>query len=262
MKRRRPLGQHFLSDLHTAREIVRLARIRPGAHVVEIGPGKGVLTHDLIRAAGRVTALEIDPVLCGLLQKKFGEFEQFRLIQADALKFDFSAFAPRFQVVSNLPYYAATPILKRLIHYREYIERMTLMMQREVADRIVAEPGTRAYGSLTVLVQFYCEVARLMEVGREAFHPPPKVHSTVIQVVPRPAPPVEVKDPRRFFHLVQAAFFHKRKTLKNNLKGLKRQFEVDLSKIKQAGIDPERRAEDLSLSEFALVANLLEPRHD
>jgi len=262
MKRRRPLGQHFLSDLDTARQIVRLADLSPGGHVVEIGPGKGVLTHDLIRAAGTLTALEIDPRLCAQLKKKFGGFEQFHLVEADALKFDYSACAPRFQVVSNLPYYAATPILKRLIHYRQYIDNMTLMLQREVAERIVAEPGTRDYGSLTVLVQFHCEAVCLLQVGRQCFHPPPRVDSTVIRLTPRAQPAAEVRDVKTFFNLVQAAFFHKRKTLKNNLKGLNRQFEVDLSKIEQAGIDPTRRAEQLTLGEFAAIANTLEPRHD
>ncbi len=136
------------------------------------------------------------------------------------------------------------------------------MVQKEVADRLTAAPGTRAYGSLSVMVQFYCAATSLLPVPNTCFHPKPKVDSTVIRLVPHPKPPVQVNDLKDFFHLVNVAFFHKRKTLKNNLKGLDKHFDVDLSKIKDAGIDPARRAEDLSLDEFATIANLLESKKD
>ncbi|MFQ5481355.1 MAG: 16S rRNA (adenine(1518)-N(6)/adenine(1519)-N(6))-dimethyltransferase RsmA [Nitrospinaceae bacterium] len=258
MKRRRPLGQNFLVDLHAAREIVRLAGLDPQGHVVEIGPGKGVLTHDLLPATGRLTALEIDPKLCHSLTKKFGDHPGFHLIQGDALKFDFGSLPAPYQVVSNLPYYAATHILKRLIHFRQSIADMTLMVQKEVADRLVAAPGSRSYGSLSVFTQFYCAVGRLMEVDRQCFYPQPKVESTVLKFTPRRQSAVEVEDLKTFFHLVNAAFFHKRKTLKNNLRPLAQHFTINFKKIEGTGVQLSQRAEELTLEQFARIANTLE----
>ncbi len=259
MKRRKqPFGQNFLVDLDIAKKIVRLAKIKKDGIVVEIGPGKGVLTHDLLPLSGQLIALEIDPVLCRDLKKKFGNLSNFQLQHTDAQKMDYGALAPRFQVVSNLPYCAATPIIKRLIHYRRYIEDMTLMIQREVAARMAAKPGTRDYGSLTLFVQYHCEVERVLEVGRDCFFPKPKVESTVLRLIPRAMPPIVVGNEKNLFQLIHTSFMHKRKTLRNNLKGVNGRFQVDLNAIEEMGIDLNRRAEDLSLEEFARITNALE----
>lgn len=260
MKKKRSLGQNFLTDPHIADEIVRQARIERGGVVVEVGPGEGVLTERLLDACGRLIAIEIDPRLSHLLRKRFKSQPKFELVEEDALVYDYSKAGRRFQVVSNLPYYAAMPILKRLIHYKDHIADMTLMVQREVADRLVAVPGTRDYGSLTVFTQFNCDIERLMEVGKNHFNPPPKVDSTVIRLTPRTEPPVAVDDLKTFYRVVNAAFFHKRKMLKNNLKGLSRYFDFEMQAVEDLGIDPNRRGETLSLQEFAALANLMKAK--
>ena len=260
MRRKQPLGQNFLKDENIAREIVALAGIEPEGTVVEIGPGPGILTHGLLEACASLLAVEIDPQLCRQLRKRYNNNPKFKLVEADAMNYDYSQAGPRFQAVSNLPYYAAMPILKRLIHYRQNIVNMTLMLQKEVVNRLVAKPGCKEYGSLTVFTQFHCQVERLLEVGKRSFDPPPKVNSAVIHLTPHPEPPVEVNDAKTFFRVVHAAFFHKRKMLRNNLKELDKHFHVDFGKIEQAGIDPSRRGETLSLQEFAALSNLMEAR--
>ena len=260
MRRKRPLGQNFLHDENIAREIVRLAAIEPGGTVVEIGPGPGILTQDLLNQCGSLLAIEIDPKLVRPLAKRFDRDTRFKIIEADALQFDYSQAGPRFQVVSNLPYYAATPIMKRLIHYRQHIINMTLMLQKEVVDRLAAEPGNKEYGSLTVFTRYHCQVERLLEVGKKCFDPAPKVDSAVIRLTPHPEPPVAVDNDKTFFRVVHAAFFHKRKMLRNNLKELGKHFHVDFGKMEQAGIDPSRRGETLSLEEFATLSNMIETR--
>lgn len=260
MKKKRSLGQNFLTDPQIADEIVHQARLGQDDVVVEIGPGEGVLTGRLLEACGRLIAIELDPRLCRQLGKQFKSEPKFELVEEDALVYDYSRAGARFHVVSNLPYYAAMPILKRLIHYKDHIAGMTLMLQSEVADRLVAVPGTRDYGSLTVFTQFNCHIERLMEVGRKHFNPPPKVNSTVIRLTPLDKPPVEVDDLKTFYRVVNAAFFHKRKMLKNNLKGLSKYFDFEMQAVEDLGIDPARRGETLSLQEFADLANLMKAK--
>ncbi len=262
MRKKPPLGQNFLTDLNIASEIVRLAHIAPEGRVVEIGPGKGILTKPLLECAGSVLAMEVDSKLFGPLRRQFGKNPKFELVEANAMTYDYSAAGSRYQVVSNLPYYAAMPIMQRLIHYRAHIIDMTLMLQREVVDRLVAEPGTRAYGSLSVFTQFHCRVERLLEVKRDSFFPPPKVHSSVIRLTPLAQPPVTVDNLKTFYHVVNTAFFHKRKMLRNNLKGLNKPYQIDIKKIEAAGIQLDRRGETLNLEEFAALANLIEANHD
>lgn len=255
MKKRIKWGQNFLVDPEIAGKIVDIADISPGDSILEIGPGKGILTKDMINRTERLTAIEIDPALCDDLSKRFGPQSNFCLIQADALKFDYSSIGERFKVVSNLPYYAATHILKRLIHYRERIVDMTVMLQKEVAARLAARPGKKEYGFLSVFVQYHCEVNHELEVTRESFSPPPKIDSSVIKLTPLARPKAVVEDEKIFFQIAHAAFLHKRKTLKNNLKQWQKQFRVEHDKIKLAGIDLNRRGETLSIQEFALISN-------
>ena len=262
MRKKQPLGQNFLTDPHIASEIVRLAKIQPDGQVVEIGPGKGILTQLLLEQTASLLAVEVDPRLCGLLRRQFGKNPKFELVEANAMTYDYSAAGSRYQVVSNLPYYAAMPIMKRLIHYKQHITDMTLMLQREVVDRLVAQPETKAYGSLSVFTQFHCQVERVLEVKRDSFFPAPKVHSSVIRLIPLEQPPVSVDNLKTFHHVVNTAFFHKRKMLRNNLKGLNKPYHMDAKKIEAAGIQLDRRGETLTLEEFATLSNLIEANHD
>ena len=255
--KKRPLGQNFLIDPSIAQNIIQLAHIQPGEPVVEIGPGKGILTQLLIQQADSLTAIELDPQLSRDLQKRFGDAPSFELVEGDAAKFDYSSLGVRLNIVSNLPYYAATHIMKKLIHYRKHIRSMTLMLQKEVVDRLTAKPGLRAYGSLSVYVQYHCEVQRLLEIPNYAFSPKPKIDSSLISLTPLPQPRVQVEDPKLFFKMVNSAFFHKRKMLKNNLKDWKHLFNEKNGQARLAGIDLNRRGETLSLDEFADLANYL-----
>ena len=260
--KKRPLGQNFLKDLSIAEDIVRLAQITPDGPVLEIGPGKGILTQFLLESANPLTALEIDKKLCGELEQKFANKNNFRLIEADAAKFDYGSIRSGFQVVSNLPYYAATHIVKRLIDYRDRITDMTVMMQKEVVDRLVAHPGQKEYGSLSVFIQFHCDVERLMEIDKTAFSPPPKIDSSLVKLTPLSSPRVAVKSQKTFFKVVNAAFLHKRKMLKNNLKDWENQFQQENGHSHLAGIDLSRRGETLSIADFASLSNFLHKPHD
>lgn len=253
--RKRPLGQNFLVDLHIAQNIIQLANIQPGEHVVEIGPGKGILTQLLINKVNSLTAVELDPRLAKDIQSRFGNTPTFKLIEGDAAKFDYASLGKGLNVVSNLPYYAATHIMKKLIHYRDHINSMTLMLQKEVVDRLTAVPGNREYGSLSVYVQYYCEVQRLLEIPNTAFSPKPKIDSSLISLTPLSQPRVQVENSKLFFKLVNSAFLHKRKMLKNNLKNWEHLFNKENGQARMAGIDLNRRGETLSLEDFADLAN-------
>ena len=255
--KKRPLGQNFLIDPSIAQNIIQLAHIQPGAPVVEIGPGTGVLTHLLIQQADSLTAIELDPQLSQGLQNRFSNTPSFKLVEGDAAKFDYGSLGVGLNVVSNLPYYAATHIMKKLIHYRKHIRSMTLMLQKEVVDRLTAKPGLRAYGSFSVYVHYHCEVQRLLEIPNYAFSPKPKIDSSLISLTPLSQPRVQVEDPKLFFKMVNSAFFHKRKMLKNNLKDWKHLFNENNGQARLAGIDLNRRGETLSLDEFADLANYL-----
>jgi len=254
--RKSPLGQNFLVDSEIAKSIVELADINTEDDVVEIGPGKAILTQRLLPLARSLTAIELDPKLCRELENRFkNEAYSFRIIEGDAAKYDYSCLEPGFKVVSNLPYYAATHIMKKLIHFGNRIQSMTLMMQKEVVDRLTAEPGNKEYGSLSVYVQYHCQVERLLEIPNTAFSPRPKINSTLFSLKPLPRPKVQVQDPQLFFKIVNAAFFHKRKMLKNNLKAWKSIFKNEQGQTCLAGIDLSRRGETLTMSDFANLTN-------
>jgi len=255
--KKQPLGQNYLINEGVAREIIHQARVSNDQCVLEIGPGKGILTALLLEKAKSLTAIEIDSRLCLALADRFETYENFQLIKTDALRYDYNALRNKCQVVSNLPYYAATHILKRLIHYRKHFTHITVMLQKEVVDRLVAIPGSRDYGSLSVFIQFYCDVERLIEVSKEAFSPKPKIDSSVIKLTPLANPKVKVDNLKTFFTVVNASFLHKRKMLKNNLTGWKNLFQNQNKKTELAGIDLNRRGETLSLEEFASLSNYI-----
>lgn len=256
---RRALGQHFLRDASVARAIVDLVAPKADDLVVEIGPGEGALTGELGRRAGRVIALEIDRALAAKLAPRFPGVE---VIAADARAWDYRSLAApsggRVLVVGNLPYSVSKPILMALVAARGAIDEMALMLQREVAERVAARPGTKVYGSLSVLSQLYCEVRVALRVPPGAFRPPPKVDSAVLHLTVLPEPRVPVADEARFRDVVLAAFAQRRKTLANSLAAA---LSLPLGAVRRAattaGVEPGRRAETLTIQEFgALVARL------
>jgi 16S rRNA (adenine1518-N6/adenine1519-N6)-dimethyltransferase len=257
--KRRALGQHFLRDPAVARAIVDLVTPTERDVVVEIGPGEGALTGDLAARAGRVIALEVDAELVARLRRRFPGVE---VIEADARGWDYGALARpaggRVLAVGNLPYSVGKPILQALVEARTAIDAMALMLQREVADRVAAPPGSKVYGSLSVLTQLYCDVRVALRVPPGAFRPPPKVESAVLLLRPLPAPRVAVADERRFHVVVHAAFAQRRKTLANALAGgLGLSARQARAAADAAGVDPGRRAETLTLADFARLAGAL-----
>ena len=251
---RRKLGQHFLLDANLIGRIVRSAGSLEGRQVIEVGPGPGGLTRILLESgAAGVTAIELDPRAVGAIEELAASSEgRLRVIEADALSLDLATLvpAPR-QIVANLPYNVATPLLIRWLRQAASFERMTLMFQLEVAERICAAPDSSAYGRLSVLAQWVCTADLALRIPPEAFVPPPKVYSAVVGLVPR----AEQPEPALFAtmeRLTAAAFGQRRKMLRGSLKPLGGAALLD-----RAGIAPERRAETLSVAEFDRLARLL-----
>jgi len=259
----RALGQHFLRDDHVAERIVGLVAPTPRDLVVEIGPGRGALTERLAASAGRLLALEIDPALAMRLRARFAEAPGVEILEADARSFDYARVrerlpdpAGRVLAVGNLPYSVGKPILMALVEAGPAIGEMCLMLQKEVAERIAAPPGSKVYGSLSVLTQIACSVRLAFTVPPGAFSPPPQVDSAVVHLRALPAPPVRVADVARFRTVVRAAFGQRRKSLANALAAGLGVAAVRARTIADAaGIDPARRAETLSLAEFARLAD-------
>jgi len=249
---RKRFGQHFLHDRHVIGQIVAAFSPKPDDQVVEIGPGTGVLTRPLLEKLDHLYAVELDRDLAARLNTEIAQ-ERFTLHSADALKFDFCRLAPsgrKLRLIGNLPYNISTPLLFHLLDQAGCIQDMLFMLQKEVVDRMCAGPGGKDYGRLSVMIQYRCAVEKLFDVAPGAFTPPPKVDSSVARLVPHATPPVAVNDPEKFARLVQAAFTSRRKVLRNTLKGWLRAEEMQA-----LGIDPIRRAETLSLAEFAALSN-------
>ncbi|HEY7435334.1 MAG TPA: 16S rRNA (adenine(1518)-N(6)/adenine(1519)-N(6))-dimethyltransferase RsmA [Methylomirabilota bacterium] len=260
--RTRALGQHFLRDRLVVDRIVDLVAPTARDLVVEIGPGRGALTETLAARAGRLLTLEIDAELAANLQARFAGVSHVEVRQADARHFEYRtlrALAPdpagRVLVVGNLPYSVGKPILAALVEAAPAIDEMALMLQKEVAERVAAGPGGKTYGALSVLTQVRCRVRLAFPVPPGAFSPPPQVDSAVLYLVPHREPPVPLADRARFATVVRAAFSQRRKSLANALAaGLGVGAERGRRLAEAASIDPGRRAETLSLAEFARLA--------
>jgi 16S rRNA (adenine1518-N6/adenine1519-N6)-dimethyltransferase len=258
VKTKKHLGQNWLVDRNYAERIAAAVDPRPTDLVVEIGPGPGALTDLFVPRAGHTLAIELDPRMRGPLVERHGT-ERFTLLEADVLELDLTSAIDeirrahpeieRARVAANLPYYISSPVVAHLIAHRRAIHDATVMLQREVVDRLTARPGGKEYGALTVLVAMYCEAKRLFDVPPGAFRPAPKVTSAVVRLLMRAEPAVAVPDERRFFAIVRAAFAQRRKTLENNLAAIG---QAGLAAA--AGLDPRRRAETLSIEEFAALA--------
>lgn len=257
---RRRFGQNFLTDPGYASRIVGLASLASSDTVVEIGPGRGAITRLLAERSCTVFALEIDRDLFCRLAEEFGDAGNVNIINADALDYDFGSLAARpdgsLKVIANLPYNVATPILFRLLEFRKLIDRMVLMFQKEVAERIVASPGGRDYGALSIFPQLYADIRMALTLPPGAFWPVPRVSSAVLVFDMLKEPRFEVQDEAALKNLVKAAFSQRRKKISNSLKGfLKNHVELK-DVLSRADIDPSRRAETVTMEEFCRLANL------
>lgn len=251
------LGQNFLIRRSVVDEIVAAAELTAGEPVLEIGPGIGTLTQGLAQSGAAVTAVELDRRLLEVLDTTLAQYDNVRVIHGDVLKVNIPEIMNHkpFKVVANLPYYITTPIIMSLLEMKLPIERLVVMVQREVAERMVAQPGTKAYGALSVAVQYYTEPSIVMDVPPRAFMPAPEVTSAVICCRLREKPPVEVADEKLFFRVVKAAFAQRRKTFSNTMKTTGLDKETIASVLAKANIDGARRGETFSLQELADVAN-------
>ena len=257
IKMSKKLGQNFLIKRGIVDEIVKAADLQEGEPVLEIGPGIGTLTQGLAQSGANVTAIELDTRLLEVLDTTLAQYDNVRIIHGDVLKLDVPSIMNNepFKVVANLPYYITTPIIMSLLESRLPIERLVVMVQKEVALRMVAKPGTKDYGALSVAVQYYTKPNIVLDVPPKSFLPAPAVTSSVIRCVLRDKPPVDVVDEKLFFRVVKAGFAQRRKTFANTMKttGLSKDRIEEL--LAKANIDGQRRGETFSLQEFADVAN-------
>lgn len=257
IKMSKKLGQNFLIKRGIVDEIVHAAELTVGEPVLEVGPGIGTLTQGLAQSGADVTAIELDRRLLEVLDTTLASYDNVRIIHGDVLKLDVPMIMNHkpFKVVANLPYYITTPIIMSLLESKLPIERLVVMVQKEVALRMIAKPGTKDYGALSVAVQYYTEPDIVLDVPPKSFLPAPAVTSSVIRCVLRDKPPVDVIDEKLFFRVVKAGFAQRRKTFSNTMKttGLTRDRIEEL--LAKANIDGQRRGETFTLQEFADVAN-------
>ena len=266
----RSLGQNFLTDKNIIDKIVEAPEIGPRDLVIEIGPGIGVLTAEAARRAAKVVAVEIDRKLIPILQETLAEFDNIEILNQDILKTDLHKILEQnreykgqkiegVKIIGNLPYYITTPIIMKILEEGVLADSITIMMQKEVADRLKAPPGSRTYGAITAAVAYYCRVDHVANVPKEVFIPQPKVDSAVLKLSLRKEKPLELANEKLFFQCIKAGFGQRRKTLLNSLTGVggytKEQVESALS---EAGVDSKRRAETLGIEEFGKIANALQ----
>lgn len=258
------LGQNFLINDEAVLGIVDAASIKKDDLIIEIGPGLGTLTKELLEKAGKVICIELDKRMVEILQDRFSMYENFELINDDVLKVDLKALIKNAgmknaKIVANLPYYITTPIIMKLLEDRLDIQTITVMIQKEVADRLVSEPGKGDTGAITYAINYYTNPRRVLEVENTSFIPAPKVNSSVIQLEVLKKPNVEVEDEAKLFELIKAAFMQKRKTLVNSLfnsnkYGSKEHIESVLQKL---NIDLRIRPEKLTLTQFAEISKMI-----
>lgn len=267
---KKSLGQNFLIDPNILRNIVSHANLTENSGAIEVGPGIGALTEHLAREAKKVVSFEIDQRLLPVLEDTLSPYDNVKIVHSDILKADVEKVIAEempgiedIMVVANLPYYVTTPILMKLLNDRLPIRGFVVMMQREVADRITAKPGTKAYGSLSIAIQYYVTAEIAMIVPKTVFMPQPNVDSAVIRLIKHDTPPVQVIDEDFLFEVSRASFAQRRKTILNNLQnGLvngKQNKERIVQALAEAGIDPTRRGETLTIQEFGKLSDCLHP---
>jgi 16S rRNA (adenine1518-N6/adenine1519-N6)-dimethyltransferase len=259
----RPLGQHFLFDKNILRKIVKSSGVTGEDTVVEIGAGIGTLTEFLSGCAKRVIAIEVDKGLVGRLKERLSEKENVEIINADALRYPYDEIKGDFKVVSNIPYNITTPLLFKLLEYRRRIITMTLLLQKEVALRIVAQPNNKDYSPLSISIQLYTRPRIIFYVSRKAFSPPPDVDSALVHFEVSPEPLFEIGDEELFMRIVKKTFSHRRKMILNSLRGFSAgddlpcgEGEIKAALIR-AGIDPSSRPDSLTIEDFARLTEAI-----
>lgn len=252
---RKRFGQNFLQDKRIISDILAHAQPRAAQHWIEIGPGLGALTHPLLKFGVQLDVIELDRDLVAHLQGQFSGHPRLTIHSADALKFDVGTLAKpdqKLRVIGNLPYNISTPLMFHLLENTRNIEDMHFMLQKEVVARICAEPGSKQFGRLSVMMQYFCDTEYLFDVPPESFDPAPKVMSAIVRLIPHQHPPVHVENFGAFSQLVTQAFSQRRKTIRNALKTL-----IDESQILALGVDANLRAESVTLDEFAKLSNFV-----
>ena len=257
------LGQNFLVDSEAINSIVASANLTKKDMVIEIGPGLGTLTSMLIEKAGKVIAIELDDRMINILGDRFLLYDNFELINEDVLKVDLSSLIEKnsefenIKVVANLPYYITTPIIMKLLENRLKIESITIMIQKEVAERIVATPGSKLSGAITYSVHYYAEPEKIALVPNTSFIPSPEVDSEVIKLNIRKSPPVKIDNEKLFFNVIKASFMQRRKTLSNGLVngGIVKNKAKAIEILKNMGLEENVRGEELTLEQFANLSN-------
>lgn len=260
------LGQNFITDKSVIERIVEGSDVTEKDLVIEIGPGIGVLTAEAAETAAKVVAIEIDKKLIPILGETLADYDNIRVINQDILKTDINeiireeresgSFTGGVKIMGNLPYYITTPIIMGILEKGVDADSITIMMQKEVADRIKSSPGGKIYGAISVAVQYYCEVEQVASVPKEVFVPRPKVDSAVLKLTIRKERPVDLIDEKSFFACIKAGFGQRRKTLLNSLTGVNGLGKEDIKEVlENAGVDAARRAETLDITEFAAIAN-------
>jgi len=249
---RKRFGQNFLQNKHIIDDILRAINPQATDNVLEVGPGLGAITQPLLRRLDKLTAVEID----WDLQKYLAELPiaqgKLNLVAADALTVDYSQFGPDLRIVGNLPYNISTPLLIHLLQFVSSIKDMYFMLQKEVVERMAAEPGTKDFGRLSVLLQYHCEIDHLFDVPPEAFDPPPKVDSAIVRLIPYKKSPFDTVAVEQLTALVASAFAMRRKTLTNNLKGI-----ISAQQLADLGIDGIRRPEQITVEEYVQLAKFI-----
>ncbi|MDG4812215.1 16S rRNA (adenine(1518)-N(6)/adenine(1519)-N(6))-dimethyltransferase RsmA [Hydrogenovibrio sp. 3SP14C1] len=248
-------GQNFLNNDRVIQQIIAAIAPKSDQHLVEIGPGEAALTGPLLDIVQKLDIIEIDNDLIAPLTRRFGQNPAFNLHHTDALTFDYSQLIEKdnayLRIVGNLPYNISSPLLFHLLKYARHIQDMHFMLQKEVVERMTAQPGIKAYGRLSVMIQYTCETEYLLTVGPENFTPPPKVDSAIVRLRPFQKRPFQAIDDKDFAKLVKQAFSQKRKTLRNNLKGF-----LNDEQIEACGLNPSVRAEKVSIESFVALANI------
>ncbi len=247
--KKKSLGQHFLHDHHVIAAIIRLINPQMDDHVVEIGSGAGALTAELLPKVSALTAIEIDQEIIPYLQDHCKHSPKLKVHLADVLKFDFSSLGSSLRLVGNLPYNISTPLLFYLLHNIEAIKDIHFMLQKEVADRIVAEPNSKTYGRLSVMIQYYFDVKIVLKIAPGSFSPPPKVNSAIVRFIPRLIRELTMAEESNFNRVVKEAFSMRRKTIANSLK---KYFSAE--RLIELGVNPKLRAENLNSRQFITLS--------
>ena len=262
------LGQNFLINKDVLESIVNSSEISKDDMVIEIGPGLGTLTKYLLEKAGEVLCIEIDSKMIKILNNRFNQYENFEIINEDVLKVDLNNIisekkrqgkVKKVKIVANLPYYITTPIIMKLLEDKLDIESITVMIQKEVAERLIAVPGEKETGAITYTVYYYCESEKIMEVPNSSFIPEPEVTSEVIKMKLRSKPAVEIENPKIMFMIIKSAFMQRRKTLLNALTNTKvfLSKEEGLEILKKLNLGENIRAENLSIQDFCNIAKII-----